>query len=49
MHDDGYFDEPVADVADAESESAMAEVEEADSHERYKKASDHAAGRSFKR
>ena len=35
-----------ADVADATSESAMADVEEADSHERYKDASDRAAGRS---
>jgi len=37
-----------ADVADAESESAMADIEEADSHERYRDASDRAAGRSTK-
>jgi hypothetical protein len=37
-----------ADVSDAESESAMADVEEADSRERYRNASDRAAGRSTK-
>ena len=37
-----------ADVADAESESAMADVDEADSHARYKEASERAAGRGPK-